>query len=86
MEPAPFANKLAAVTKPMAMIHPSPQTLQLSDTDNLGPLTIDAVRFEIFDAEIDERLNKLVEAWKHLASPNAQRIRRAVMPGKPQNS
>ena len=69
----------------MAMIHPSPQSLQLSDTDRLGPVTVDAARFEVFEEELDERLNQLVEAWKHLASPNAQRIRRTVMPGK-QNS
>jgi len=68
------------------MIHPSPQTLQLNETDKLGYLTVDAARFEAFDAELDERLNQLVEKWKHLASPNAQRIRRSVMPGKPQNS
>jgi hypothetical protein len=70
----------------MAMIHPSPQTLQLSETDKLGYVTVDAVRFDIFEAELEERLHQLVEKWKHLASPNAQRIRRSVMPGKPQNS
>jgi hypothetical protein len=70
----------------MAMIHPSPQTLQLSEADKLGPITVDAARFEIFEGELDERLNKLVDAWKHLASPNAQRIRRSVMPGNKQNS
>ena len=70
----------------MAMIHPSPQTVQLSEADKLGPVTVDAARFEIFEAELDERLSKLVEAWKHLASPNAQRIRRSVMPGNKQNS
>jgi len=63
------------------MTDPSPQTLllQLNETDNLGPVTIGAASFEIFEDELDERLNKLVEAWKHLASPNAQRIRRTKL-------
>jgi hypothetical protein len=68
------------------MIHPSPQTLQLSETDKLGYVTVDAARFEIFEEQLDERLDQLVNQWKHLASPNAQRIRRSVMPGKSQNS
>lgn len=62
------------------MTKPSPQTLQLSETDNLGPVTIDAANFEIFENELEERLNQLVTAWKHLASPNAQRIRRPSLP------
>jgi hypothetical protein len=70
----------------MAMIHPSPQTLQLADADKLGAITVDAVRFDIFEAELEERLSQLVETWKHLASPNAQRSRRSVMPGNKQNS
>lgn len=70
----------------MAMIHPSPQTLQLSEADKLGAITVDAARFDVFDEELDKRLDKLVDAWKHLASPNAQRIRRSVMPGSKQNS
>jgi hypothetical protein len=67
------------------MTKPSPQTLQLNETDNLGPVTIDTARFEIFEDELDARLNKLVEAWKHLASPNAQRIRRTSVPGTQQD-
>ena len=63
------------------MTKPSPQTLQLNETDKLGPITIDAARFEIFEDEFDGRLNTLVETWKHLASPNAQRIRGTSLPG-----
>jgi hypothetical protein len=68
------------------MIHPSPQTLQLNETDKLGYLTVDAARFDTFEQELDECLDQLVEKWKHLASPNAQRTRWSIMPGKPQNS
>jgi hypothetical protein len=63
------------------MTKPSPQTLQLEEADKLGPVTVDAAHFEIFEAELEAGLNKLVEAWKHLASPNAQRIRRSSFPG-----
>jgi hypothetical protein len=78
--PGSFANDSRHL-RSTAMTKPSPQTLQLNETDTLGPVTIDAAKFEIFEDELDQRLNKLVEAWKHLASPNAQRIRRTSMPG-----
>lgn len=60
------------------MTDPSPRTilLQLSNSDNLGNVTIDAENYERFGDEFDLRLDQLVEAWKHVASPNAQRIRR----------
>jgi hypothetical protein len=62
------------------MTDPSLRTvvLQLNETDQLGPITVDSANFEMFEDELDERLNKLVDAWKHVASPNAQRIRRSV--------
>ena len=62
------------------MTHPAPRTvlLQLSEHDRLGTVTIDAETYERFDDEFDQQLDKLVETWKHLAAPNAQRIRRNV--------
>ena len=64
------------------MTKPSPQTLQLNDTDTLGPVTIDATRFESFADDFDQRLQELVEVWKHLASPHATRIHRTLIQPK----
>ena len=62
------------------MTDPSPRTvLQLSENDNLGPVTIDADTFETFQDDFEQRLEKLVDAWKHVASPNAQLSRRSTM-------
>ena len=62
------------------MTDPTPRTvLQLSETDKLGPMNVDAENFEAFEEQFEEQLHKLVDAWKHVASPNAQRIRRSVM-------
>lgn len=62
------------------MTHPAPRTvlLQLSEHDRLGTVAIDAETYERFEDEFDQQLDKLVETWKHLAAPNAQRIRRNV--------
>jgi len=62
------------------MTDPSPRTvlLQLSENDHLGRINVDAESFERFDDEFGRQLEKLAEAWKHVASPNAQRIRRGV--------
>ena len=62
------------------MTDPSPRTvlLQLSENDRLGTVMIDADTFERFDDEFQDRLDQLVEAWKHVAAPNAQRIRRSA--------
>jgi hypothetical protein len=73
-------ERLAVKRGPWAMTDPSPRTvlLKLSETDNLGPITVDAENFGTFEEQFEEQLEKLVEAWKHVASPNAQRIRRSV--------
>src|ERR1043166_3601502 len=59
------------------MVEPSPRTLllQLNETDQLGTLTIDATDFDAFEQELELSLERLVETWKHLASPNANRTR-----------
>lgn len=61
------------------MLNPSPQTLQLNDADTLGSVTIDVTHFESFADDFDQRLQELVDAWKHLASPNATRIHRTLI-------
>lgn len=76
-----FANDVAAVVKGVGnMTGPSPRSvlLQLNENDRLGPVAVDAENFERFEVEFEERLSRLVDDWKHMAAPNAQRIRRAV--------
>jgi hypothetical protein len=62
------------------MTHASPRTvlLQVSENDRLGSVTIEADTFERFEDEFEQRLDKLVETWKHMAAPIAQQIRRNV--------
>ncbi len=60
------------------MLKPIPRTisLQLSENDNLGPITVEVETYERFENSFELRLEQLVEQWKHLAAPNANRIAR----------
>lgn len=69
------------MTDPRSMeTQPRTVLLQVGERDQLGVVSADADHFERFDLEWDEKLDQLVDAWKHAASPNAQRIRGNILP------
>lgn len=45
--------------------------------DELFAAAMDSAAFVLFDAEIDEALNRLIARWLPHAAPNAQMLRRS---------